>query len=40
MLNTEAFMAIPYINNPDEILKDSELKTVFQELALKTGVMI
>ena len=40
MLNTEAFMAIPYINNPDEIFKDAELKTVFQELALKTGVMI
>lgn len=37
---SEIFMAIPYIRDFDELLKSSEIKSVFQELAIKTGVII
>jgi hypothetical protein len=38
-LASEIFMAVPYIRDPDEFLNNPDIRSVFQELAIKTGVI-
>ncbi len=39
-LHNDNFMCFPFIKNPDEILKNTEVKTVLYDLAVQLGIII